>query len=94
MLRGQQAPVDQLDRRAPVAQQGPEPGDVQVQALQQEHGKEQPRLVAGQQAAEAATRPGLLRGEGDRPAPDVGIPADLVGVSVMPVCAWTSTSRS
>ena len=39
----------------------------------------------GQPAADPAPGPCLSRGEGDRPATDVGVPASLVGAGVVPV---------
>ena len=58
---------------------------MQVEAFQEQHREEQPRLIAGQPSADPAPGLGLARGEGDGPAADVRIAADLVGVGVVPV---------
>jgi hypothetical protein len=71
-VRGEQCTVHQLDRRAAAAaQQAPGPGGMQVEAFQQQHREEQPCLIAGQPAADSVPGPGLVPGDGDRPATDV-----------------------
>jgi hypothetical protein len=75
----------QLHRDATAAKQGAYPGDIQMYALQEQHGEEQPRLVSGQPLSYPVPGPHLVRGERDRRASDVRVTADLVGVGVVTV---------
>jgi len=70
---------------ARTAQQRPYARDVQMKPFQEQHREEQPRLVAAQPGTQQVAGLDLAGGERDRPATDVRVAADLVGMGMMSV---------
>lgn len=61
---------------------------MQVECFQEQHGKEQQRLMTSQPSTGSYARAGIASmqiGQGERTTADVGIATDLVGVGVVPV---------
>ena len=56
-----------------------------MKPFQEQHREEQPRLVAAQPGAHPVAALDLAGGERDRPAPDVRVAADLVGMGMVAV---------